>query len=185
MSTLLAFTPFIAFALVDRLVGSLAGPVAGAAASGLLVLREVFVRRRSPKMLDVGTLLLFGGLSAYAALAVPDWSILGVRLRVDLGLLLVILFSLAIGRPFTLQYAREQVEPALRNAPAFMRTNVLISAVWALAFVVLVMADLVMLMRPEIPLRAGIVATILALIDAARFTAWYPGHVGRAPAPAD
>jgi hypothetical protein len=31
---------------------------------------------------------------------------MGVRLRVDGGLLLIVLVSLAIGKPFTLQYAR-------------------------------------------------------------------------------
>lgn len=182
MSILLSFAPFIAFALVDRFVGSLAGLVAGAAAAGLLVLHEVLVRRRAPKLLEVGTLLLFAGLAAYAALAAPDWSVLGVRLRVDAGLLLVILFTLAIGRPFTLQYAREQVAPEFWSDPRFLQTNVVISAVWALAFAVLVLADLVMMFWQQVPLRAGIVATVLALVGAARFTAWYPK---RATAAAD
>jgi hypothetical protein len=33
----------------------------------------------------------------------------GVRLRVDAGLLLIVLITLLVGKPFTLQYAREQV----------------------------------------------------------------------------
>lgn len=41
------------------------------------------------------------------------WPIAGVRLRVDLGLLPIVLLSMAIGRPFTLQYAREMTERAV------------------------------------------------------------------------
>lgn len=31
-----------------------------------------------------------------------------------------------------------------------------------------------MLLLPQVPMRAGIVVTILALAGAAKFTAWYP-----------
>src|SRR5689334_12198735 len=54
-------------------------------------------------------MLLFGGLTLYAVLEEPTWSVIGVRLCVDSGLLLIVLVSMAVGRPFTLQYAREQV----------------------------------------------------------------------------
>jgi len=85
-----------------------------------------------------------------------------------------------VRRPFTLQYAREQVPQEHWNTPAFLKTNDVISSVWALAFVVLVAADLVMLYMPDVPVRAGIVATILALIGAMKFTAWYPNRASRA-----
>lgn len=176
MSILLAFAPFIAFALVDRFVGSLPGLVAGAATAALLIARETLVLRRSPKILEIGTLLLFGGLAVYAASAAPDWSILGVRLRVDVGLLAIVLASLAIGRPFTLQYAREQVGREHWDGVAFRRTNFVISAAWALAFAAIVAADIVMLTMPDVPVRAGVAVTILALAGAAKFTGWYPAR---------
>ena len=97
-----------------------------------------------------------------------------MRLRVDAGLLLIVLTSIALRRPFTLQYARESVPREFWDSPEFLRTNDVISAVWALAFAVMVAADLVMLYMPEIPQRAGIVATILALVGAVKFTGWYP-----------
>jgi hypothetical protein len=38
------------------------------------------------------------------------------------GLLPIVLVSMAVGRPFTLQYAREQVEPEFWDKPELVRT---------------------------------------------------------------
>jgi hypothetical protein len=59
MGTLLAFAPFIVFAIVDRLIGSTAGLFAGAATSAALLLRDCLSDGRSPKVLEIGTFLLF------------------------------------------------------------------------------------------------------------------------------
>lgn len=176
MNLLLAFAPFLAFAVIDRLVGVTEGLVAGALVALAMLLRDVFTPGRAPKVLEIGTVLLFGGLALFALLGDPGWSILDVRLRVDAGLLVIVLVSIALRRPFTLQYAREDVPPEFWDSPEFLRTNDVISAVWALAFAVMVAADLVMLYMPEIPQRAGIIATILALVLAVKFTGWYPSR---------
>jgi hypothetical protein len=41
----------------------------------------------------------------------------------------------------------------------------------------MVAADLVLLYLPELPPLIGIVATVLALVGAVRFTTWYPERV--------
>ena len=84
---------------------------------------------------------------------------------------------MAIGRPFTMQYAREQVAPELWNSAQFRRTNYVITGVWALAFMVMVIAELALLYVPGVPPRIGMIAIILALIGAVKFTGWYPQHV--------
>src|SRR5882672_8976484 len=111
---LLAFAPFIAFAVVDRLIGPTGGLIAGALTSAALLIRDWASAGKTLKILEVGTFILFGGLALYALLVGLTWTIVGVRLRVDAGLLIVVLITMAVGRPFTLQYAREQVAPALR-----------------------------------------------------------------------
>jgi len=171
---LLAFAPFIAFAVIDRLIGSTEGLVAGAVTSAALLVRDWMSADRKPKILEIGTMVLFCGLALYALLFHPVWSIVGVRLRVDAGLLVIVLITLAVGKPFTLQYAREQVAPELWMSPEFIRTNYVITAVWALAFVVMVIADLILLYLPDVPPRVGIWATIAALLGAIKFTSWYP-----------
>jgi hypothetical protein len=176
MRILLSFAPFIAFAIVHRLAGATEGLVAGAIVSIALLARDWFSASRSPKILEVGAALLFTGLAIYALFGDPGWSIAGVRLRVDVGLLLIVLISIAVRRPFTLQYAREQVAPEHWNNAAFMRINTVIAAVWAASFVVQVSADLILIYAPEWPRQISIVAPILALIAAIKFTGWYPEH---------
>ena len=64
-----------------------------------------------------------------------------VRLAVDGGLLVIVLVSLAIGMPFTLQYARESVPKEFWTVPLFITTNQRITAAWAAAFAVMTAAD--------------------------------------------
>jgi hypothetical protein len=178
MGILLAFAPFIAFAITDRLFGSTPGLIAGTATSAALLIRDWTRRHGNPKVLETGTAALFGGLALYAILGGPRWtSVWDVRLRVDAGLLLIVLITMLIRKPFTLQYAREQVSMELWSSPEFIRTNYVITAVWAVAFVVLVIADLTLIYRPDLPPRVGITATILALVGAFKFTQWYPSRV--------
>lgn len=95
-------------------------------------------------------------------------------MSVDAGLLLVVLVSIAIRQPFTIQYAREQVAPDLWDKPEFIRVNYMITGAWASAFAVMVAADLLLLYAPRLPSITGIAATVAALFGAARFTSWYP-----------
>lgn len=177
MGILLAFAPFIVFAVIDHFFGSAAGLGAGALASAVLLVRD-FASGRSPKILEIGTFVLFAGMALFVFLGGAQWSVIGVRLRVDAGLLAIVLVSMALRQPFTVQYAREQVDREVWSHPAFLRTNYVITGVWALAFLVMVVADLVMLYQPEVPLRVGILATVAALVGAVKFTSWYPRRGG-------
>ena len=174
MAILLAFAPFLVFAVVDRALGPTEGLVAGALTSAALLIRDWLSADRTPKILEVGTLLLFGGLALYALFGGPTWSVIGVRLCVDAGLLAIVLASMVVGRPFTIQYARERVSPEVWSSPEFLRTNYVITAVWALAFGIMVVAELALLYLPGMHPRVGIVAIVLALVGAVKFTGWYP-----------
>ena len=74
-----------------------------AATEPVLVIRDWLTPGRTLKILEIGTIILLGALAVYAVVGGPASSIVGVRLRVDLGLLLIVLVSLALQRPFTLQ----------------------------------------------------------------------------------
>lgn len=180
MGILLAFAPFIAFALVERTIGPAEGLFAGALIASALLIRDLMSRRHTPKVLDIGAAALFGGLALYAPMSHVAWSIVGVRLVVDAGLLAIVLVSLAIRRPFILQYAREQVAPEHWNSPGFVRTSYVITAVWAAAFALMVAADMVMLYLPTVPHQVGIWMTVIALAGAIKFSGAYPAHARRA-----
>ncbi len=164
---LFGFLPFVLFAVCDHFVTTAVALLIATVSSALLLLRD---RRRGKtlKLLDVGALGLFGGLSLYTELAAATWSVLGVRVCVDFGLFLVVVISIAIGRPFSLQYAREQTPPEIWSKPEFLRVNVRISSVWALAFGVMVLSDLSMLRGA--PVAIGGAASCFALALAAAYT---------------
>jgi len=179
MNLLLAFAPFIVFVVAERLLGIPAGLAGGALAAAALLARDVLMPRRSPTLLGIGILLLFGGLSLLVLTIGADWSIADVRLRVDGGLLLIVLLSMVLSRPFSLQYAHEDMEQRVdrqhRGTPEFLRIHYVISAAWAAAFGVLVLGDAVMAFMPTaLPEAGSVLVPALALAAAAWFTVWYP-----------
>ena len=177
MGMLLAFTPFVLFVIIERLADVKAGLVSAALGAAALLAYNLLGRRKSAKALEVGTAVLFGALAAHACLSAAPWPVAGVRLCVDAGLLGVVLVSVALRRPFTLQYAREQVAPEFWDKPGFVRANYVITAAWALAFALMVSSDLTLFYAPRMPAYLGIVATVAAMVGAVRFTSWYPKRV--------
>ena len=168
---MLAFAPFAAFVLVEKLLGPLAGLAAGALVSIALLLRERLLGVREVNILEAGSALMFSGLTVLAWTGdAAGWTLWTVRLWVDSGLLLLVLFSIAIRRPFTLQHARRQVSAEIAARPAFLRANTLLSGVWALAFAVLVAMDALMVLRPQTPASIAVVLTVAALLAAFKFT---------------
>jgi hypothetical protein len=178
MNILLALTPFIVFFVLMRMVSPLAGLAAAFVVSVLLGIRQWW-RGESVKVLEVGSLVLFGALVLYTLIAAPDWTVATVRLAVDGGLLAIVLVSLAIGMPFTLQYARESVPKELWTSPIFMTTNQRITGVWAAAFAVITAADAAAHYVEAIPLWIDIAASVVAFAGAVWFTRWYPAVVRR------
>jgi hypothetical protein len=170
MNLLTSFAPLIVFAALIHL--GLPEPAlwTGAAVAAGLILRDRLLLGRSVKILEVGTVVLFAGLALYTTVTAQAWTIPLVRLVVDTGLLAIVLFSLAIGLPFTLQYAREDTPQAIWSAPEFLAANRSITAVWAVAFAVLAVADAIMAFLPQVPHGFGVLLTVAALYGAFRFT---------------
>ncbi len=176
MGILLGFAPFVVFAVLSRFVAPSISLWAAAAISAVLILREK-MRGASIKILEAGTFFLFALLGIYAAVKGGGWDIPMVRTVVDGGLLLIILLSMLVGRPFTLQYAREQVPVSVQSSPTFVKTNYILTAVWALAMAIVVVADLAMHFLPSLPLRLEILVMLAALGGAFWFTKWYPSQL--------
>lgn len=181
MGFLLPFSPFIAFALVEKVAGVVPGLIAGALLSVALLIRDRRRGERDLNILEAGSALLFVALAVMLLAggrgAADGWSLWQVRLWVDGGLLALVLASIALRRPFTLQHARRQVSPETAASAAFLRTNIILSGAWALAFAALVGADLLMVRDPQAPLALAIGITLAALAGAAGFTVWFAARV--------
>ena len=169
MNMLLGFVPFAVFAVLEHFTGLVLALALAAFASLVIIARDL-LRRQSPKLLEIGSALIFGGLSLYAWWARPAWSLFEVRLYVDACLLLIVLASVAMGRPFTQAYARERTAPEVWEQPSFRRGTRAIALAWAAAFAVLVLADTCMVFVPQLPLKVDILVSLAALYAAARYT---------------
>jgi hypothetical protein len=175
MSILLGLSPFIVFFVLLRLLSPLAG-LAGATLVSAWLCAQVWRRGGSVKILELGSLILFAALALYTLVSAASWTVATVRLAVDGGLLVIVLVSLAINRPFTLQYARERVPEQFWQLPIFLAINRAITAAWALCFAVLTAADAAAEYAPAIPLWLDIAAAVAAFIAAFLFTLWYPAQ---------
>ena len=182
MGILLGFAPFIVFALLTELSVDLA-LWAALAAAFVIGIRD-FAQTRLLRVLDVGSIFLFGVLALYTGFIQPSLSIQAVRLVVDGGLMIIALVSMLIGSPFTLDYAREQVPEEFWHTPLFLRTNYIITGVWVLAFGAMTAADAAATFSAHFPLALDVATSLAALALAVVFTSRYPAYVrGRAAAP--
>jgi magnesium-transporting ATPase (P-type) len=183
----MGFAPWILVSVVEgpgRV--ALAGALGGALAVLICVAGAVAGVR--PKLLDVAAIIFFAALAVVAALASPGaqhwlglWSaeLCNVIIAVIAGL------SLAVGKPFTLQYAREQTERKYWNSALFLRINYVITAVWSAAFLLIAIVGYIgdgPLHQPDNIWTSWIIQIALIVL-AIKFTGWYPDHATAEPSP--
>jgi hypothetical protein len=176
MSIILGFAPFIVFFVLASFISPLAG-LGSAFAISLVMSGLNWQRGKSFKILDVGSLVLFGATALCMLSAMPDLTANTVRLIVNGGLTLMALVSLAIGQPFTLQYAKERIPEQYWTAPLFIRTNQLITIVWTLAFAIGTAATATSIYLRAVPNWLEIAVAVGGLTVAVWFTSWYPARV--------
>ena len=178
MNILLGFVPYVAFFVLMHAGAVVLGLWAAFAVAIALAARS-WLATRSAKVLEIGTVVLFAALAAFTMATGWPWTLMAVRLAVDVGLLTIVLASLAIGRPFTIQYARETVPQAFWETSLFLSTNRTITWVWAAAIEVMVASHAAVVAMPAIPSRFDVAVTALALVSAYKFSMWYPERAGR------
>lgn len=175
MSLLLGLAPFVIFFVLMRLSISLALWGAFAAAFALCI--RDFLRTGVLRALDAGSIVLFGILAIYTGF-IQTLSIPAVRFAVDGSLTLIVLASLAMRAPFTLQYAREQVPSDFWATPLFIRTNYMLTAVWGIAFAVTAAADAAATFDPiDVSLTVCVAVGLSAMAIAFLFTVRYAAMV--------
>jgi hypothetical protein len=175
MLIFLILAPYGAFSLL-MLVSSPAVSLLAAAAIALVVIAYDMVGGRSIKMLGAGSAILFASLGCYLLLVDSGWSGSAVKLTVDAGMLTIALASLAIRFPFTLQYAREVNDAETAAMPGFVRANYIITAAWTAAFALMLLANVLMIYVPGLPLWTGLAIAFAARNTALYFTRWYPQY---------
>jgi uncharacterized membrane protein len=172
---LLGFVPLIVY-------GILAGPsvqsrVLALGAATLVTVVAGFGDLKKGRILTWASLVLFGGLLVatvgLAQTGILIWS--GVLINAVLAA--VASGSILAGVPFTLQYAREMVDPAHHDNPVFLRVNILMTGVWGGIFAVNALLDYLSLVLPGPVGQAAALITYCTLAAGIVFTLWYPVHI--------
>ena len=176
LKLLVSFAPWIAFLVIakDTLLRVEIGLVV---ALGLSVLMSLLRLHRG--------IIMWVGLGFFtgATIAVLGfhnmWTIRHLGVLTSGALAVAAWTTLLIGKPFTLDYARQNTDPALWHNPVFIRTNVLITATWAAVFTFNAALAWILMRNVLLPQWACHTLSYAALIGAAAFTSWYPKHVRR------
>jgi hypothetical protein len=172
MSFLIILSPFITVACLLAFTSASASLFAGCAVALALVGLDLW-RGREVKMLPAGCVFLFAALGGYQGLIEHEWHDFSIRLAIDVGMLAIALVSIAMKMPFTLQYAREQVDAETMRKPQFLRVNYVLTWTWVGAMLLMLVADIFMIYFPALPLWTGFVAIYAARNAAIYFTKWY------------
>ena len=175
MTIFLILAPYGAFTLL-MLVSSADVSLFTGAAICLAVIAYDMVRGRSLKILGAGSVLVFTAVGGYVTEIDPDLSVSGVKFAVDTGIFLVTLGSILIGKPFTLQYAREVVDAEIAKLPGFIRANYIITWAWTGSMLLMMAGNAALIYVPGLPLWSGLLITFAARNSAVYFTKWYPQY---------
>lgn len=176
------------------LMSLIAGPgrfeEATSAAFGLTLVTMWAGWRRGVRvhLLEAFAAVFFGLLALIGLLAAPaviDWLQLWAGELSNLALAVFALFTLAIGRPFTLAYAKDSTPEEHWETPLFRRINDVISAVWALAFTVSAVSGAVgdAVLRDGDNFWTAWIVPLAAIMFAVSFTDFYPDRATADPAP--
>src|SRR5438067_10177915 len=128
LAMVLGFVPAAIFALLANVSQDLA-LWAGLSAAFVVSIRD-FAHEPVLRLLDMGSLMLFGVTALYAGFIHPGITIQLTRFVVDVGFFALALLSIILRNPLTLQYAREQVGNDLWKSRPFLLTNYGLTALW-------------------------------------------------------
>jgi hypothetical protein len=178
---LTGFVPLVVYGVFAG--NSVTSVIAALAAATLISLIVGWNDLRDGMILSWTNLVLFG--SALVAIAVLglNWIIPYMGILIYAGFGAVTFSSIAVGKPFTLQYARGMVDKSLWGNPFFIRVNVLMTGVWAGIFSINLGLSIIGLLMPG---RIGFIAQVISyivLVAGIIFTLRYPDYVRKKHAP--
>ncbi len=173
---LLAFAPWLSFLIIAR--DSLFRLKLGLVVALVLSVVMGITRLHRGVILWAG-LLFFTYATVTVALLNNMWTAQHMGVMANGALAASTWLTIAIKKPFTLDYAREHTDPSLWNNPLFIRTNVVIASVWGLIFsvnAILAWGKLRHFILSELGYE---VVSYGLLIGTVAFTTWYPNYVRR------
>jgi hypothetical protein len=127
-----AFLPWIFFSVVHAKSIFLAS-ICSIILMGFLNFRE----------LKKGFVMPWGSVVVFTILALNDrfmfskWMVSNDLILINSALAAIVWFSMIINKPFTIQYAREEVERSRWNHPIFLKINWILTSIWAVLMTIM------------------------------------------------
>ncbi len=167
----LAFAPWLAFLLIAQ--GSMLRLKAGLLVALSLCVVMGLARLHRGIILWVG--LLFFSAATLAVVGFENlWTVQYMGILANGTLACSTWLTVALKKPFTLEYSREHTAPSLWNDPLFIRSNMLITSAWGLAFTLNAVLAWGKLERLVLPEWGYEVVSYSILAATVAFTTWYP-----------
>lgn len=181
-----AFVPWIVFWILIGNVDVWTACAIPFAVAGLQALRSVRTGA-PPKLLEIGTVVVFAGLTLIAIVGDEVFLDRWIQPLANGCLFLIALASVLVHKPFALQYARDEVPAEIQASPVFLRTTTIITWVWVGAFAVMTISSMIppivdgsATMRDQDDALSVVfywVVPFVVLAGAVLFTKWYPDEV--------
>lgn len=173
---ILGFAPWIAFLVIAH--GSLLRLKFGLVIALALSIVMAVTRLHRGIIMRVG-LIFFTSAVVLVVFLDNLWTVKWMGVLASGVLAVSTWMTLLAGRPFTLEYARDHVAPALWSDPGFLSVNRVLTSAWGVAFTInAVLASLKMQRLWLEPLGYELLS-YGCLVGTALFTSWYPGHIRR------
>ncbi|MBI5131888.1 MAG: hypothetical protein HZA66_20805 [Rhodopseudomonas palustris] len=171
---LMSFAPWLSFLIIAR--DTLLRVEIGLSVALALTVVMGVLRLHRGIILWVG--VVFFGAATIAVIGFHDsWTLRHLGVLANGALALGAWLTIALKKPFTLDYAKEHVDPSLWTDPFFIRTNVLMTAVWATAFTLNAVLAFGKMEQVALSELAYELISYAILIGTAMFTVWYPEHL--------
>jgi hypothetical protein len=173
---LVAFAPWLAFLFIahDSLLRVKIGLVVA------LVLSVALGALRLHRGIILWVGLLFFTAATVAVIAFEDtWTLRHLGVLANGALAAAAWLTIVVGKPFTLDYAKDHVDPSLWKDPQFVRSNTLITAIWAAAFTINASLAFGKMEKAGLPDLGYELVSYALLVATAVFTVWYPAYLRR------
>ncbi|HSX03591.1 MAG TPA: hypothetical protein VLG76_02555 [Rhabdochlamydiaceae bacterium] len=129
---LTAFLPWIFFSIFNN--SHLLWASLGAL---MLVVLFNFRELKQGFIMPVGSVIFFGFFALNDLFGFSKWAEDHSFLLINSGLAIIVCFSMIIGKPFTIQYAREKVDKSRWNHPTFLKVNWILTTIWAILMIIM------------------------------------------------
>jgi hypothetical protein len=176
LKLIMAFAPWLAFLFIAH--GSLFRLKLGLTIALVLSIGLGVARIHRGIILWLG--LVFFSCASVAVIAFNSmWTVKHMSIVASGVLAAGTWLSVMLGRPFTMDYAREHTDPSLWQSPRFIKTNKILTSAWGLTFTINALLAWGKMEHFKLSELGYELISYGLMIGTAAFSSWYPAHIRR------